>query len=218
MGARAPICSTIQMCGGVLVLIALTAFECPALPSGHEVELGGGAALPFETDHRNAYGTEAALSLAYAGGLFATRKQLFFEIGYVRSSGQEFRGDGTFAFGDATYHLAPISFGLRGDLTPVDQRTRRRVMAGVGVQWADTWWRSDFGNLEQATLGGLIELREDFPFGDQWRMWLRQRFTLLPPVNYGGAIPNLNYSSFGLALGVSFGPAIAPVGLEGGRP
>jgi hypothetical protein len=192
----------------IVVCLFLVVGSTPALPPGHEVELAGGVALPFESDHRDVYGPEAAFTAGYAGTLLHTRKQLFLELGYFRAAGDEYTLDGTFELPRSSYWYAPFSVGIRGDLS--SPKTSGRVLLGFGLQYAPVFWRGPFGETrDDAAFGALGELREDLPLSSGMRLWFRQRLSLLTSVDFDTSVRTLNLSSGHFGMGLSFGPIAA---------
>ncbi|MFQ5599777.1 MAG: outer membrane beta-barrel protein [Candidatus Krumholzibacteriia bacterium] len=202
--------SRLGLPGRLTVSIAFTVLLALVVPAAagdlvQAFEFGAGAAIPFASDHRQAYDAGAAFSFGYSPRVSSSDVWIIVDVGVIRSRGEEYRPDPTFEVQDATYWLIPVSVGFRSNLVPARYRERARLYLGVAVQSVFTRLTLPFDEgFQMTTFGGLFELRPEIPIGASWRVWLRQRLTFLAEVDYGAMVNDLDYSGSRLLVGVSY--------------
>jgi hypothetical protein len=170
------------------------------------IEVGGGALIPWDGDHREIYGNGVALSLGVSPKLPKGDTWLILETGFVRSQGREFSFDPTFERPEETYWLIPLSVGLRANAFPTSPPAAWKFYVGAALETVFTWWKRDDGEtFHNATVGVAVEMRPEVALGGPWSLWLRSRLSLLAGVDYRDSpIPEINYSSNTFQFGMSY--------------
>lgn len=182
--------------------------SAPSLAGGNPfaIEVGAGALIPWDGDHREIYGNGTALSLGFSPMLPKGDTWLILEAGFVRSKGREYSFDPTFELPEETYWLLPVTVGLRANVFPTSPPGPLRFYVGAALETVFTWWRRGEGEtFNNATVGGMVEFRPEVVLTGPWSLWLRHRLDLVGGVDYRESpIPEINYSGSIFQLGISF--------------
>jgi hypothetical protein len=171
------------------------------------IDMGGGLHVPFEGEQRDDYGTAPSVSLGAALALGGQRTWAFLDVGYTWDSGEEFTPDPTFDAEDTEYGLVPITLGVRTDFMKPGLSDHVGIFGGLAWQTVLTRWEFPFGRHESTpTVGVLFELRPEVKLASRWRVWLRQRVSLLGSSDYGNIVRGRNVSGSTIHAGLSWGP------------
>lgn len=188
----------------LFLLLVLIAF--PARASDPQVDLGSGLSIPLESGFRDAYSVGWSANLG-ASIQMAPRVRAFLDLGLVRNDGREYQPDPTFELPDAEARQLIVTLGVRGLwLGEVDQPSR--IWGGLGWQTLATRWRMPFSDHEDhATVGLVGELRPEFDLSERWRVWIRQRISILGSITpESRSVRNLSASTIELGLSWGEGP------------
>jgi hypothetical protein len=192
----------------LLLCFLLPAFSTPAdaRPLTYAFEVGGGAFVPFESDHRSAYGTGTEFSFGVSPLLSQTGTWLILEAGLVKASGHEYRSDPTFETPEDKYWLLPVRLGARRDLLAETSQIPMKFCLGAGFQTTFTGWEDGYGSsYKTPTFGFFFEIRPELTLNEAWGLWLSSRMTFLGNVEYEeSGIPDINYSANSFQLGLSY--------------
>jgi hypothetical protein len=170
------------------------------------IDFSGGAAIPFDSEHRDVYGVGSAIGFGYSYRLTTGDVWLTLDAGYRRASGQEFFDDPTFEFEDAEYWLVPLGIGIRTNLIPAAHRRNVQLYGGASFLTVVTHWEGPFGESDHSSvLGFAVELRPEIAINDRWGFWFRDRFSFLGEVTYDGLVNDLNHSSSTIEAGLRYG-------------
>jgi len=193
----------IAVCLCLILAVSASAAERPLI---YAFEAGGGAFVPLDSEHRSAYGTGTEFSFGFSPMLSEVGTWLIFEVGLVKSAGHEYNTDPTFEMDEDKYWLVPIRLGVRRDVLGDSKEVPMKFCLGAGFQTTLTGWEDGNGtSYKSPTFGFFMEIRPEFSFSDTWGIWLCNRMTFLGNVEYeDSGIPNLNYSSNSLQLGLSY--------------
>ncbi len=180
-------------------------FITPAAWAGARFELGGGYFLPFDEDHREAFGAGGGLQVGISASPVDSRAEIFLDVGYLQSTGQDFPEDPTFELDDSKYRLIPVAFGVRADLLQARETQPLALLFGVSFHSIFTEWDSPFGEKESTPVAGVaVELRPEFALSDVWTVWVSQRLTLMGDASYRIRNGDIDFSMSALTAGVAF--------------
>lgn len=169
------------------------------------LELGGGAFIPLESEHRDDYGNGAMASFGVTSQLTPAGAWLLCDVGVIRNRGQELAFDATFITEDATLWLVPIRVGIRRDLVPPSYDGYPRVYLGAALQ--STIATGSIPLLDthtSAAFGAAFEFSIDLVGGQRWRVWLRQALVLSTSVRLARQARELDLSGAQLQAGLGY--------------